>query len=251
MNHMKLLVCISKTPDTTAKITFKNNNTQFNTQNVNFIMNPTDEWYALVRAIEVKEKAGRGSSVTIVHVGPKSSDSIIRKALAIGADKAVRIDAEPTDAYFVASQIAAFAKKENFDIVFTGKETIDYNGFTIGGMLAEMLDMPYVSLAIDMKLAGQTATVSREIEGGVEVVTVDTPFVISANKGLAEQRIPNMRGIMMARRKPLKVLPATNVDVLTSVTTYELPPARQEVKLIDPENPAELVRLLHEEAKVI
>lgn len=246
---MKLLVCVSKTPETTAKISFSGDNTQFNEAGVNFIMNPYDEWYALVRALELKEKAG--GSVTIINVGPKANDTVIRKGLAIGADKAVRIDAAPKSSLFVAKQIAAHAKAEGYDLVFLGKETIDYNGSEVGGMVAELLDQPYVSFATAMEVTGDTVTITREIEGGVEVAEIDTPFVLSASKGLAEQRIPNMRGIMMAKRKPLKVVPATAETDLAVVAGYELPPAKSDVKLIDSENMDELVRLLHEEAKVI
>lgn len=246
---MKLLVCVSKTPETTAKISFTGDNTTFNEAGVNFIMNPYDEWYALVRALELKEKAG--GSVTIINVGPKANDTVIRKGLAIGADSAVRIDAEPKSSLYVAKQIAAHAKEEGYDMIFLGKETIDYNGSEVGGMLAELLDQPYVSFATGMEVNGNTATITREIEGGVEVADIDTPFVLSASKGLAEQRIPNMRGIMMAKRKPLKVVPGTDATDLAVVTGYELPPAKSAVKLVDPENMDELVRLLHEEAKVI
>ncbi|MEZ4884070.1 MAG: electron transfer flavoprotein subunit beta/FixA family protein [Chitinophagales bacterium] len=246
---MNILVCICKTPDTTAKITFTDNNTKFDTTNVQWIMNPTDEWYALVRGIELQKQFG--GKVTVVNVGLSDNEQIIRKALAIGADDAVRIDADPNDAYFVASQIADYAQTESFDIILTGKESIDYNGFNVGGMLAEMLDMPYISLATKLEVEGTTATVDREIEGGIEKVQVDLPFVLSGQKDLAEQLIPNMRGIMMARRKPLKVIPAIEVETLSSIKEYELPPARSKVKLIDPDNAAELVRLLHEEAKVI
>ncbi len=246
---MNILVCICKTPDTTAKIAFIDNNTKFDTTNVQWIMNPTDEWYALVRGIELKKQFG--GKVTVVNVGLKDNDQIIRKALAIGADDAVRIDADPTDAYFVASQIAAYAKTSGFDIIFTGKESIDYNGFTVGGMLAEMLDVAYISMATKLDMEGSTATIEREIEGGTEKLEVNTPFVASGQKGLAEQLIPNMRGIMMARRKPLKVVPAIEVETLSSIKVYELPPQRSAVKLVDADNPAELVRLLHEEAKAI
>lgn len=244
---MNILVCICKTPDTTAKISFTDNNTKFDTTNVQWIMNPTDEWYALVRGIELKKQLG--GSVTVVNVGSSENDQIIRKALAIGADNAVRIDAEPTDSYFVASQIAAYAKDENFDVIFTGKESIDYNSFAVGGMLAEMLDLPYISLATNMEMEGNTATINREIEGGIEKVQVNAPFVVSGQKGLAEQLIPNMRGIMMARRKPLKVVEPIEVESLSSIKEYELPPERSNVTLV--EDAAELVRLLHEEAKVI
>jgi len=247
-----MLVCISKTPDTTAKIAFTNNNSTFDTNGVTFIMNPTDEWYALVRAIEIKEQTGTGS-VTVINVGPKENESIvIQKALAIGADNAVRIDAVPDDAHFVAAQIAAHAETENYDIIFTGKETIDYNGSAIGGMVAELLNLPYISLANSLQLINATtASATREIEGGIEEVEVAVPFVISAQKGMAEQRIPNMRGIMAARTKPVKVLPPKDFSPYTSIVSYELPPARTQVKLIDPEHPEELIRLLHEQAKVI
>ena len=246
---MKLLVCISRTPETTAKITFKGEGTEFDPSNVDFIMNPYDEWYALVRALELKE--AQGGSVTIINVGPKVNEKEIRKGLAIGADNAVRVDAEPKSSLFVAKQIAEFAKAEDFDLIFLGKETIDYNGSEVGAMLAELLDMPFISYAHKMTVEGQTATIGREIEGGTEVVEVDLPFVLSATKGLAEQRIPNMRGIMMSKRKPLKVLPAIAVEDLSVATHYELPKEKSSVTLIDPENMDELVRLLHEEAKVI
>ena len=246
---MKLLVCISKTPDTTSKIAFTDNGAAFDTSGVQYIMNPYDEWYALVRALELKEASG--GSVTVLNVGPAANDQVIRKGLAIGADDAVRINAEPQSALYVARQIADFAKAENYDIVFLGKETIDYNGSEVGAMLAELLDMPFISYATKLDMEGNTATIVRDIEGGSEAIELDTPFVISAAKGMAEQRIPNMRGIMMAKRKPLKVVEPTAVDDLSTVVGYELPPAKQEVKMVDPEDMVELVRLLHEEAKVI
>ncbi|MGB1243571.1 MAG: electron transfer flavoprotein subunit beta/FixA family protein, partial [Chitinophagales bacterium] len=164
---------------------------------------------------------------------------------------AVRIDAETTDALYVAKQIANYAKEQGFDMVLSGKETIDYNGSQVGGMVAELMNAPYVSLASKLEMNGNTATIDREIEGGTEKLKVNAPFVLSGQKGLAEQLIPNMRGIMMARRKPLKVVPAIEVETLSSITEYELPPQRSAVKLVDADNPAELVRLLHEEAKVI
>jgi electron transfer flavoprotein beta subunit len=247
---MKLLVCVSKTPDTTTKISFKNDQTEFDTAGVQYIMNPYDEWYALVRALELKEAAGAGS-VTLLNVGPAANDAIIRKGLAIGADEAVRIDIDPGSSLNVAKQIAAYAKEQAFDIVFFGKETIDYNGSEVGAMVAELLDQPFISYASHMDMNGNTATIKRDIEGGVEVVEVETPFVISAAKGLAEQRIPNMRGIMMAKRKPLNVVEPIAVEDVAKTVAYELPPPKTEVKLVDPEHVDELVRLLHEEAKVI
>ncbi|MBR9919431.1 MAG: electron transfer flavoprotein subunit beta/FixA family protein [Bacteroidetes bacterium] len=246
---MKILVCVTKTPETTARIAFKDNNSSFDTDGVQFIMNPYDEWYALVRALEWKE--ADGGSVAVVNVGPPANDTVIRKALAIGADEAYRINAEPQSSLAVAKQIAAFAKDKGFDAIFTGKESIDYNGSEMGAMLAELLDLPYVSFANYMDVSGNSATISRDIEGGSEVVEVETPFVLSASKGLAEQRIPNMRGIMMAKRKPLNVVEPVEANDLAVAVAYELPPAKTAVKLVDPDNMEELVRLLHEEAKVI
>lgn len=246
---MKLLVCISKSPDTASKIDFTDNNTKFNEAGVQYIVNPYDEWYALVRALELKEQ--NGGSVTTITVGTAADDSVIRKALAIGADNAVRIDAEAKDAYFTAFQIAEYAKANGFDIVFTGKETINYNGSQVGGMVAELLDQPFVSLATKLDMNGSTATISKEMVGGVEVVELNTPFVVSSAKGLAEQRIPNMRGIMAARTKPLEVVAPAGCDELVSFESYETPDAKSACKFVDADNMAELVNLLHNEAKVI
>ena len=246
---MKILVCISKTPDTTAKISFTQNNTKFATDGVQWIINPYDEWYSLVRAIELKEK-DPGTVIHLATVGLADTEPIIRKALAIGGDEAIRINAESADSFFIAAQLAEVARKGGYDLIFTGKETIDYNGSSIGGMLAELLDLPYISLAVKFELVGTTATVTREIEGGEETDEVMLPAVVSCQKGVAEQRIPNMKGIMGARTKPLKVLEPVAVDALTSVVSFELPPAKAGVKLVPADNPAELIRLLHEEAKV-
>jgi electron transfer flavoprotein beta subunit len=246
---MKILVCISKTPDTTAKIAFTNNNTKFAADGVQWIINPYDEWYALVRAIELKEK----DASTVIHlitIGSADCDPIIRKALALGGDEAIRVNADSHDSFYIASQIAEIAKQGSYDIIFTGKETIDYNGSSIGGMVAELLDMPYLSLATKFDLNGTTATINREIEGGEETAEVSLPVVVSCQKGVAEQRIPNMKGIMGARTKPLKVVEPAAVDALTSIASFELPPAKAGVKLVSPDTPEELVRLLHEEAKV-
>lgn len=246
---MKILVCISKSPDTTSKIAFANGNTQFDENGVQYIVNPYDEWYALVRGLELKETLG--GTVTIVTVGNAADEAIIRKALAIGADEAVRIDADAKDAYFTAAQIAEYAKSQGFDLILTGKETINYNGSQVAGMIAESLDLPFVSLATKLDVAGTTATMEQEIVGGVQVVEVTLPAVVSCAKGMAEQRIPNMRGIMAARTKPLQVVAPVAVDDLTTYTEYSLPPAKSAVKLIDPNNMDELVALLHNEAKVI
>jgi electron transfer flavoprotein beta subunit len=247
---MKILVCISKTPDTTAKIAFTANNTKFDTAGVQWIINPYDEWYSLVRAIELKEK-DPSTVIHLVTVGAADAEPIIRKALALGGEEAIRVNAEEKESYQVAAQIAEIAKQGSYDLVFTGKETIDYNGSSVGGMLAELLDQPYIALATKFELSGNKATVTREIEGGEEVCEVDLPLVVSCQKGVAEARIPNMRGIMAARSKPLKVVEPVTVEEYTVVAGFGLPPAKAGVKLIPADNPEELVRLLHEEAKAI
>lgn len=246
---MKLLVCISKSPDTTSKISFTDNNTKFNEAGVQYIVNPYDEWYALVKALEIVE--ANGGTVTTITVGTSADDPTIRKALAIGANDAVRIDAEPLDAYFVAKQIAEYAKDKEFDLLLTGKETINYNGAQVGGILAELLNLPFVSLATKLNINGNTAVLERNVAGGLEVVEVNTPFVISAAKGMAEQRIPNMRGIMAARTKPLNVVTPVDQENLTSVVSYSMPDEKSGCKYVDPENMEELIELLHNEAKVI
>ncbi len=250
LKFMKILVCISKTPDTTAKIAFTDNNTKFATDGVQWIINPYDEWYALVRAIELKEK-DPSIILHLVTVGLADSEPIIRKALALGGDEAVRVNADSQDSFYIASQIAAVAKGGGYDLILTGRETIDYNGAAIGGMLSELLDLPYIAMATKFELNGNTATVSREIEGGEEICELSLPLVVSCQKGVAEARIPNMRGIMAARTKPLKVVEAVPADTLTTIVKFELPPPKAGVKLVPADNPAELVRLLHEEAKLI
>ncbi len=246
---MKILVCISKAPDTTSKISFTDNNTKFDENGVQFIVNPYDEWYALVRGLELKTE--HGGTVTIILVGTASDEPIMRKALAIGADDAVRIDKDPKDAYNTAMQIAKYAKENAFDLILTGKETINYNGSQVGGMLAEALEMPFVSLASKLDIKGSTGKLEREIVGGIQVVEVELPFVVSCAKGMAEAQIANMRGIMAARTKPLNVIPAAEIEDLTSFISYSTPEAKKAVKMIDPNNMDELVELLHNEAKVI
>jgi electron transfer flavoprotein beta subunit len=246
---MKLLVCISKAPDTTSKIAFTDGNTKFDENGVQYIVNPYDEWYALVRALELVE--ANGGTVTTITVGTAADEPTIRKALAIGANAAVRIDADQTDPFFVAKQIADYASANGFDIVLTGKETINYNGAHIGGMVAELLDQPFVSLAQKLDVAGTVATLERDAAGGVEIVEVNIPFVLSASKGMAEQRIPNMRGIMAARTKPLTVVPASEMAMATSVVSYDTPPAKSECKYFTVDQVDELVAALHNEAKVI
>jgi len=247
---MKILVCISQVPDTTTKIAFSDNNTHFSTQGVTFIINPYDEWYALVRALELKE-SGVATDVHLITVGKADSEPVIRKALALGGDEAIRVDADSNDTYAVAAQIAQYAKTVGYDLVLCGKESIDYNNGSVGAMVAELLDMNFLGFAAKIDVAGTTATVNREIEGGEETDTCDLPLVISCQKGVAEARIPNMRGIMAARTKPLKVVPAADIQPLTAIVAYEMPPAKTGVKMIPADNMDELVNLLHTEAKVI
>lgn len=246
---MKILVCVSQTPDTTAKISFNADSTEFNSAGVQYIMNPYDEWYALVRAIDLAKATG--GTVTLINVGGADSEQIIRKGLALDANDAVRIDMSSKSGMNTAFQIAEYAKTQGYAIIFTGKETIDHNGSEVGAMIAEYLDMPFISYASKLDMSGTIATIERDIEGGIETVEVQTPFVVSAAKGMAEQRIPNMMGIMKAKSKPLAVIAPKPFEDLAVVTKFDLPPAKAGVKMVNPENMEELVRLLHEEAKVI
>jgi len=245
---MKILVCISNVPDTTTKITFTSNNTQFNTAGVQFIVNPYDE-IALSRAIELCE-GGKGT-VTVINVGESQTDPTIRKALAIGADDAVRINAAPRDAYFTAYQIAEYAKTTEFDMILCGRESIDYNGSQVAAMIGEFLDIPSVSIIKKLDYDGSTATIEREIEGGKEVITISGKFVASCSEGTAEPKIPNMRGIMSARTKPLITAEAKDIEAVTKVQEFETPAPRGVVKLVPAEETAKLIDLLHQEAKVI
>lgn len=245
---MKILVCVSNVPDTTTKITFSADNTQFNTAGVQFILNPYDE-IALARAIELCE-GGKGS-VTVIHVGEVGAEPTIRKALAIGADDAVRINAAPRDSYFVSAQIAAYAKSKGFDMILTGRESIDYNGSQVAAMLGELLDIPSVSIIKKLDTDGNKAELVREIEGGKEVLSVSFPFVASCAEGVAEPKIPNMRGIMSARTKPLDVIEAIEVDKLVSFQSFSVPAPRGAVTMISADETEKLISLLHSEAKVI
>ncbi|ADY51346.1 Electron transfer flavoprotein alpha/beta-subunit [Pseudopedobacter saltans DSM 12145] len=245
---MKILVCISNVPDTTTKITFTDNNTKFNDNGVQFIINPYDE-IALAKAIELAES--NNGEVTVIHVGEASADATIRKALAIGAHRAVRINATPIDAYFVAKEISQYAKANAFDLILTGKESIDYNGSLVAGMLGELLDMPSFAAIKKLDLDGNQATVEREIEGGKEVIALPLPFVAGTSEGVAEPKIPNMRGIMSARTKPLEVVETDSIEGLTTILRYETPPPRGTVKLINANEAEKLISILHHEAKVI
>lgn len=247
---MNILVCISKTPDTTAKIAFTEGNTKFDENGVQWIINPYDEWYSLVRAIEIKEK-DPSTNIHLITVGGPEAEPIIRKALALGGDEAIRVNTNSNDSYVIAQQIAAIAKQGSYDLIMTGKETIDYNSACIGSMLSAILDLSFVSLANHLEVNDNNAIIIREIEGGEETNEVTLPMIISCQKGMAEQRIPNMRGIMAARTKPLKVVEPIAADAHISIKEFSLPPAKTGVKLIAPDQMDELVKLLKEEAQVI
>lgn len=246
---MKILVCISNVPDTTSKINFTADNKTFDKNGVQFVINPWDE-YALTRAIELKE--AKGGTVTVLNVGEADTEPNIRKALAIGADDAIRVNANPTDAFFVAQQIAAVAKENNYDMILMGKESIDYNGSQVHNMVGEILGIPAVVPAFKLDLVDDsTARLEREIEGGKEVVEVKLPFVASAQQPMSEPRIPNMRGIMTARTKPLNVVEPVGAEAKAEYVNYSKPEKKSGVKMIDPENAGELITLLRNEAKVL
>ncbi len=248
---MNILICISNVPDTTTKVKFTDDNTRFDDQGVQWIINPWDE-LALTRALELKEKTGKVDSITVLNVGGKVSDATLRKALAVGADKAVRIDTFPKDAFSVASEMAEYIKTENFDIILTGIESSDYNNSAVGGMLAELLDLPSVSSVSSLELEGDAVHLTREIEGGQEKLSINAPFVGIVQKGIAiEPRIPAMRGIMMARKKPLEVKNPVNTDSLVEYTSFELPPAKGDCKMYDPDNVDALIEDLDKEAKIL
>ena len=249
---MKILICLSNVPDTTTKIKFTGDNKAFDTTGVQWIINPWDE-LALTRALELKESSGGTvESITVITVGMTDSEPTIRKALAIGADSAFRINAQPKDAYFVAAQMAEVIKKENFDLIMAGIESSDYNGAAVGGMLAEFLEWPSVSSVSGLELDGSNIKIYREIDGGKETLSTQVPFVAIVQKGITkEPRIPSMRGIMTARTKPLTVVEPVNIEPLTEDLGYELPKPKAACKMVDPENPGELIRLLRYEAKVL
>jgi len=249
---MKILVCISNVPDTTTKIKFAEGNASVDTTGIQWVINPWDE-LSLTRALELKDDPASGiKTVTVVHVGPATSEPAIRKALAIGADDAIRVNAESSDAWFVAAQIAEVVKKEQFDVIMCGIESSDYNGSVVGGMISEFLEIPSVSAVSGIKFENGIPVLSREIDGGKEIVTVPAPFVAIVQKGIAkEPRIAAMRGIMMARSKQVKLVEPVQIDPLTQIVEFEKPKPRAACKYIDAENPDQLLDLLMNEAKVI
>ena len=248
---MKILVCISHVPDTTSKINFTDGDTKFDTNGVQYVINPNDE-FGLTRAMWFKEK--QGASVDVVNVGGPETEPTLRKALAIGADAAIRVNTEATDGFVVAKQLAKVVQDGNYDLIIAGRESIDYNGAMVPGMLATLTGANFVTNCISLEIDGDKAVAVREIDGGKETVNTSLPLVIGGQKGLVEEsdlRIPNMRGIMMARKKPLNVLEPVEADAKTSSVSYEKPAPKGAVKLVDADNIDELVNLLHNEAKVI
>lgn len=245
---MKILVCITHVPDTTSKIAFTDGDTKFDTTGVQFIIGPYDD-YALARAVELKEQTE--GSITVLNVGTSETEPTIRKALAIGADDAIRVNAEPIDSLFVAKQIAGAVKKEGYDLILMGRESLDFNGGMVHGMVGELLGIPSVSPVMTLDIEGLTAKMTRETEGGKESIELDLPFVAGCQEPIAEWKIPNMRGIMSARSKPLNVVEPIGDDQGVTLEKYELPPAKGAVKMVSADNVQELVDLLKNEAKII
>lgn len=245
---MKILVCITHVPDTTSRIQFTDGNTQFDKTGVQFIIGPYDD-YALARAVELKEQTG--GSITVLNVGEAETEPTLRKALAIGADEAIRVNAFPSDAYFVSKQIAHYANKGEYDLILMGRESIDFNGGMVHGMVGELLNMPSISPVMKLDIENGIGKMSREIEGGKEFLQVALPFIAGCQEPIAEWKIPNMRGIMSARTKPLNAVDPVDDSTRTNVKKYELPPAKGEVKLVDKDKVEELVQLLKNEAKVL
>jgi electron transfer flavoprotein beta subunit len=248
---MKILVCISHVPDTTSKINFINGDSEFDTNGVQFVINPNDE-FGLTRAIWFQEQ--QGATVTVVNVGGPETEPTLRKALAIGANEAIRVNANPTDGFFVAKQLAEVIKNGGYDVIIAGKESLDYNGGMVPGMIAGILGYNFLNSCTSLTVDGTNVKAVREIDGGKETVATTLPLIIGGQKGLVEEkdlRIPNMRGIMTARTKALTILEPVNAPSSTKAVKFEKPAPRSAVKLISPDNLDELINLLHNEAKVI
>ncbi len=245
---MKILLCASKTPDTTTKINFSADKKSLDTAGVQFILNPSDD-HGLAGAMDLKEK--HNAQLTVIHVGDNSSEQILRKCLAVGADEAILINASPVDAYFVASQIAAAVREEHYDLIICGRESIDFNGNSVSDMIAEELGIPSVDYVSTIEINGNTANMKRFIEGGEEKLSVNLPLAISCTKELAEPRIPNMRGIMTSRTKPLKTIEPASIQPLTTLVTFEPPVKKSSITMIDASEAGKLIEILHEKEKVI
>ena len=248
---MKILVCISHVPDTTSKINFVNGDSEFDTNGVQYVINPNDE-FGLTRAIWFQEQ--QGATVTVVNVGGPDTEPTLRKALAIGANEAIRVNANPTDGFFVAKQLAEVIKNGGYDLVIAGKESLDYNGGMVPGMIAGILGFNFLNSCVNVTVDGNAVTASREIDGGKETVATTLPLIIGGQKGLVEEkdlRIPNMRGIMTARTKALTILEPVDANVATKAVKFDKPAPKSAVKLVAADNLDELINLLHNEAKVI
>lgn len=245
---MKILVCITHVPDTTSKIQFTANNTKFDTTGVQYIIGPYDD-YALARAVELRDQTG--GTLTAINVGEVETEPTLRKSLAIGADDAIRVNSFPKDSFFVAKQIAHYAKEGGYDLILMGRESIDFNGGMVHGMVGELLNMPSFSPVMKLEIEGNKVKMAREIEGGKEILEAQLPLIAGCQEPIAEWKIPNMRGIMSARTKPLKVVEPVTDETQAPAISYQLPPAKGSVKLIDKDNVSELVKLLKNEAKVL
>lgn len=248
---MKILVCISSVPDTTSKINFTADKSAFDKTGIQWVINPLDE-FALTKAVKLQE--AQGATVTVLNVGETTTEPVIRKALAIGANDAIRINVDPKDSFSVAKEIANVAQSGGYDLILCGKESIDYNGGSVPGMVAQLLNQPFVNACVGLEVSGAEATAVREIEGGKEKISVKLPAVIAGQKGLVDEKeliIPNMRGIMSARTKALQVQEPVSTEIKVEGVSFDAVPQRAAVKMVTPDNLDELVRLLHEEAKVI
>ena len=248
---MKILVCISHVPDTTSKINFTDSDTKFDVQGVQFVINPNDE-FGLTRAMWLKEK--EGASIDVINVGNQSSESTLRKTLAIGADRAIRINTEPIDGFLVAKQISEYIKNNPYDLIIAGRESIDYNGAMVPGLISGFLNINFVTNCTKLEIYKRKVVLEREIDGGKEILESELPLIIGGQKGLVEEsdlRIPNMRGIMQARQKPLDVIEPYDFSANTNILKFYKPEPKQAVKLVDQDNLDELINLLHTEAKVL
>lgn len=248
---MKILVCISCVPDTTSKINFKNEDSEFDSYGVQYVINPNDE-FGLTRAMWFKEKDN--ATIDVINVGEQSNETILRKALAIGADRAIRINAKAVDSFNVAKNISNFIKENSYDLIIAGRESIDYNGSMVPGMISEILKINFITNCIGIEINNNIATSKREMEGGIETLSCELPLIIGGQKGLVEEsdlKIPNMRGIMQARQKPLDVIDAVDSEKKTKTHKFYKPEEKKEIKMVNSDNLDKLIDLLHNEAKVI
>jgi len=248
---MNILVGISQVPDTTTKIAIGADGKSIDTKGVKFILNPYDE-FAIEEGLRLKEK--HGGAVSVVTVGGESAKEILRTALAMQVDKAILVkDGGSLDAFGVASQLADVAKEISADVVIVGRQSIDFDSFQVGPMVAELLDMPSITMTSKLEITGSSVSAERDIEGGKETIAASLPCVISAQKGLNEPRYPKLPDIMKAKSKPIEERAATSIPARTEVVSLELPPAKGKGKILGSTDGdiEQLLKLLHEEAKVI